>query len=66
MYLHNIRYIVPAALFRMQRSKNAVEEPRTKPIVLLMITGSYFRRRRRLTIFERDETIFATPLNLLS
>ena len=31
-----------------------------------MITGSYFRRRRRLTILEPDETKFAAPLTLLT
>ena len=31
----------------------------TRPIVLSMFTRSYLRRRRRLTIFETDETKFA-------
>ena len=48
---------VPTALLvTMQRSRkdlyNAVEGSSTRPIVLSMITGSYFRRWMRLTIFE--------------
>ena len=57
------RHIVPTALlvrvqcFRKDLCK-AVEGPSTRPIDLSMITGSYFRRQRRLTIlmavlFER-------------
>ena len=44
----------------------AVERPSLKPIVPSMITWSYFRRRRRLTIFEPDEmalNILYTYLN---
>ena len=44
----------------------AVEGPSTKSIVLSMINGSYFRRRRRLTILEPDETKFSSNLTLLS
>ena len=36
-----------------------VEGPRTRLIVLAIITGSHFRRGRRFTIFEPDETNFA-------
>ena len=43
----------------------AVEGPSTSPIVLSMITGSYFRRRRRLTILEPDKTKCASHLTLL-
>ena len=41
-------------------------EPSTRLIFLSMITESYFRFRRRLTIFEPDETKFALHLTLLS
>ena len=47
-------------------SYKAVEGPGTRPIVLSMITGSYCRRRRRLTIFEPDEKKFGVSLTLLS
>ena len=55
--LDKARIIVPTALLvRVQCLRKglykAVEVPSTRPIVLLMITGSYCRRRRRLTIFE--------------
>ena len=65
------RHIVPTALLvRVQRLRNdlykALEGPTTRPIVLSMITGSYFRRRRRLTILEPDESKFASHLTLLS
>ena len=54
------RHIVPTALLvRVQSfrkgSYKAVEGPSTRPKVLAIITGSYCRRRRRLTIFESDE-----------
>ena len=42
------------------------EGPSTKPMVFSMISGSYFRRRRRLTILEPDETKFALHLTLLT
>ena len=63
------RHIVPTDLLvRVQRLKNYlykdVEGPNTRPIVLSMITGSYFRRRTRSTILEPDETKFASHLNL--
>ena len=58
--LAKARHIVPTALFvRMQRLRNDlykdVKGPSTRPIVLSMIAGSYWRRRRRFTIFEPDE-----------
>ena len=61
--LDKARHIVPTALLvRVQwfrkGSYKAVEGPSTRPIVLSMITGSYCRRRRRLTIFEPDEMKF--------
>ena len=64
--------IVPTTLFlRVQRLKNGihstsvVKEPSTRPMILLMITRSYCRRRRRLAIFEQDKMKFAVPLTLL-
>ena len=65
--LDKARHIVPTALLvRVQCFRkgmyNAVEGPRTRPIVLSMITGSYCRRRRRLTIFELDEMKFGVSL----
>ena len=61
--LDKARHIVPTALLvRVQRFRNGsykvVEGPSTRLIVLSMITGSYCRRRRRLTIFEPDEKKF--------
>ena len=58
--LDKARHIVPTALLvRVQcfrkGSIKGVEGPSTRPIVFSMITGSYWRRRRRLTIFEPDE-----------
>ena len=55
--LDKTSHIVPTALLvRVQRWRNypykAVEEPITRPIVLSMISGSYFRRRRRLTFVD--------------
>ena len=53
-------HIVPIALlvgvqcFREKLYK-AVEWPSIRRIVLSAITGLYFRRRMRLTIFELDE-----------
>ena len=44
----------------------AVEGPSTRPIFLSMITGSYCRRRRRLTIFEPDEMKLGVSLTLLN
>ena len=54
------RHIVPTAfLVRVQCFRKGlykvVEGPSTRPIVLSMINGSYYRRRRRLTIFRPDE-----------
>ena len=65
--LDKARHIVPTALLvRVQRFRNdlykAVKGPSTRPIVLSMIAGSYWRRRRRFTIFEPDEMKFASPL----
>ena len=67
---YKARDIVPTALLvREQCLRNdqykAVEGPSTRPIVLSMISGSYFRRHRRLTILEPDQTIFASHLTLL-
>ena len=64
-------HIVPNALLVrvqcfMKGSYKAVEGPSTRPIVLLMITGSYCHRRRRLTIFEPDEKKFGVSLTVLS
>ena len=52
--LDKARHIVPTALLvRVQRFRNdlykAVKGPSTRPIVLSMIAGSYWRRRRRFT-----------------
>ena len=69
--LDKARHIVPTALliraqcFR-KRLYKAVQGPSTRPIVLSMITGSYCRRRRRLTIVEPDEMKFGVSLTLLS
>ena len=68
--LDKARHILPTALLvRVQRFKNdldkAVKGPNTRTIVLSMIAGSYWRRRRRFTIFEPDEMKFASPLTLL-
>ena len=68
---YKARHIVPTALLvRVQCLRNnlyrAVEGPNTRPIVLSMIAGSYFRRRKRLTILEPDQTNFAWHLTLLS
>ena len=62
---------VPTALLvSVQRLGNDlykdVKGPSTKPIVLSMIARSYFRRRKRFTIFEPDEMIFALSLTPLS
>ena len=69
--LDKVRHIVPTALLvRVQRFSNdlykAVKGPSTRPIVLSTIAGSYWRRRRRFTIFEPDEMKFASPLTLRS
>ena len=69
--LRRLGNVVPTVLLvRLQCSGKdlykAVAGHNTKPIVLSMITGSYLRRRRRLTIFESDETKFTAPLTLLS
>ena len=67
------RHIVPTALLvRLQRFMNdlymyeAVKRPSTRPTVLSMIAGSYWRRRRRLAIIVPDEMKFASPLTLRS
>ena len=57
------RHIVPTALLvRVQRFRKdlhkAVKGPSTRPIVLSMIAGLYWRRRRRFSIFEPDEMKF--------
>ena len=69
--LDKARHIVPTALLvGVQRFRNdlykAVKGPSTRPIVLSMIAGSYWRRRRRFTILEPDEMKFASPLTLRS
>ena len=38
----------------------------TRPVVLSMITGAYWRCRRRFTIFDPNEMKFVSPLTLLS
>ena len=58
--LDNARHIVPTALLgRVQRFRNdlykAVKGPSTRPIVLSMIIGSYWRRQRRFTLFEPND-----------
>ena len=68
--LDNARHIVPTALLvRVQRLRNdlhkTVKVPSTSPIVLSMITGSNWRRRRRFTIFEPDKMKSVSPLTLL-
>ena len=68
--LKKTRHIVPTALLvRVQCFRKdlyrAVEGPNTKLIDLSIITGSYFRRLRRLTIFKPDETKLASHLTLL-
>ena len=55
--LDKTRHIVPTALLvRVQRFRNdlykAVKGPSTRPIVLSIIAGSYWRRQRRFTIFD--------------
>ena len=57
--LDKARHIVPTALLvRVQRFRNdlykTVKGPSTRPIVLTMIVGSYWRRRKRFTIFEPE------------
>ena len=69
--LDKARHIVPTALLvRVQRFRNdlykAVKGPNIRHIVLSMIAGSYWRRRRRFTIFEPDEMKFASPLTFRS
>ena len=69
--LDKVRHIVPTALLvRVQcfwkSLYKAVKGPSTRPIVLSMISGSYCRRRRRLTIFEPDEMKFGVSLTLLT
>ena len=64
-------HIVPTALLvRVQCVRKglykAVEGPSTRPIILLMITGSYCRHRRSCTIFEPDEMKFGVNLTILS
>ena len=72
--LDKYRHIVYIALLvRMHCSRKAlymtVEGQNTRPIVLSMITRSYFRRWRRLIIFETGETgetKRAAPFTLLN
>ena len=65
-----VRHIVLTALLvgvqcLMNDLYKALEGPSTRSIVLSIITGSYLRRRRRVTILESDETKFASHLTLL-
>ena len=69
--LDKARYIVQIALLvRVQGLRNdvlnAVEWQSTRPIVLSMNTGSYSRRRSRMTILEPEETKFVLHFTLLS
>ena len=69
--LDKARLIVSIALLvRVQRLRNnlykAVKRPSISPIVLPIISGSYWRRRRRFTIFESDEMKSVSLLTLLS
>ena len=62
-------HIVPTVLLvRVQCPRKdlykAVEGPSTRPIVISMITESYFLLRKGLTISEPDETKSATSLIL--
>ena len=64
--LDKARHIVQTdMLVRVQRLRNdmykAVKGPSKRPIVLSMITGSYWRRRSRFTIFEPDEINLQGP-----
>ena len=66
--LNKTNRIVPTTLLvREQRFGNylykTVKGPSTRPIVLSMIAGSYWRCRRRFTIFESDEMKFASPFD---
>ena len=64
--------VLTALLVRVQcfrkGSYKAVEGSSTRPIVLSMITWSYCRRQRRLTIFEPDEMKFGVfdPLQFVN
>ena len=67
--LDKARHIVPTALLvRVQCLRKctcvykAVEGQSTRPIVITLINGSYCRRKRRLTIFERDEMKFGVSM----
>ena len=62
--LDKARHIVPTAQCFRKGSYMAVEGPSTKPIVLSMITGSYCRRRRRLTMLRPffPELVMSTDL----
>ena len=70
MFRQGPPYSPNTLLVRVQRLRNdlykVVKGPSTKPLVLLMITGSYWQRRMRFTIFAPDEIKFASSLTLLS
>ena len=54
---YSTHHLVRVKWFRKGLYK-AAEGPDIRPLVLLMINGSYCRRRRRLTIFESDKMKF--------
>ena len=69
--LDKARHIISRALLvRVQCLRNNllkdVKRPSTRLIFLSMIAGSYWRRRRRFTIFEPDKMEFALSLTHLS
>ena len=55
----NLKSYSPNGLVRVQRLRNdlykAVKGPSTRPLVLSIIAGSYWLRRRRFTISKPDE-----------
>ena len=64
-------HIVPTALLvNVQRFRDdlykAIKGPNTRPIVLSMIAGSYWRRRRRLLFSSLTRWNYFFPLSILS